>query len=290
MGERDRLYPEKVTSSRRNMSTKDQKPKFREYLIKDIEQRLKVKFDQVDSVVRAKEMTRFYVKSIVGKLTPGLVPDADEDIDDYIVDGSNDGGVDFIYPSEGRVLLVQSKYRGPDKAEDSEAFTHFCESTSRLYDAYKKKLKLNRKVTDALEEIDWESDYFELHFVTLGKVSDSIRNRLEKGPTIVKGLEDFEELAELYLFDEQELNVKLREALSAGEVLDQSVDILFKPNPDGVPWIQFQSEDDRDLYVGEVTGAQLANMYRQHKYRLFAMNIRDYVGESKTNKGSCRQQ
>src|SRR5215472_15624011 len=126
MGERDRLYPEKVTSSRRNMSTKDQKPKFREYLIKDIEQRLKVKFDQVDSVVRAKEMTRFYVKSIVGKLTPGLVPDADEDIDDYIVDGSNDGGVDFIYPSEGRVLLVQSKYRGPDKAEDSEAFTHFC--------------------------------------------------------------------------------------------------------------------------------------------------------------------
>jgi hypothetical protein len=86
------------------MSSKDQNPKFREYLIKDIEQRLKVKFDGLDPVVRAKEMTRFYVKSIVGKLTPGLVPDADEDIDDYIVDGANDGGVDFIYPSEGRVL------------------------------------------------------------------------------------------------------------------------------------------------------------------------------------------
>jgi hypothetical protein len=36
---------------------------------------------------------------------------------------------------------------------------------------------------------------------------------------------------------------------------------------------------------GQVAGTQLAEMYRQYKYRLFAMNIRDYIGESTTNKG-----
>ena len=33
-----------------------------------------MRFDALDTNIRAKEMTRFYVKSIVAKLTPGLVP------------------------------------------------------------------------------------------------------------------------------------------------------------------------------------------------------------------------
>lgn len=264
---------------------KDKKPKFREYLIESVQKRLHANFDALQLAERSKEMTRFYIKEIVSKLTPGLVPDSEEEIDDYLVDGPNDGGVDFIYPSEGRVLIVQSKYRGPDKHESPEDMTHFCEAISRLYDAYERKQKLNRKVTEALQDIDWQSDYFELHFITLGKVSQAIQDRAAKGPAPVKGLEDFEERTELAIFGENDLNVKLREALSAGEILDQTVDIQFVPNSDGVPWIHFQSEDGRDLYVGEVSGSHLAEMYRQYRYRLFAMNIRDYVGESKTNKG-----
>jgi AIPR protein len=267
------------------MNTKEKKPTFREYLIADVEKRLKVNFDSLQHHVRSKEMTRFYVKSIVSKLTPGLVPDSDEEIDDYIVDGPNDGGVDFIYRTEGRVLIVQSKYRGPDKHETPEDFTHFCEVIARLYDGYSKAQKLNHRVTEALQEIDWQDDYFELHFVSVGKVSEAIRNRSVKGPTPVKALQDFEERTDLILFDESDLNVRLREALSAGEVLDQSVDIRFAPNGEDTPWISFRSAEGRDLYIGEVSGSQLAEMYRQYKYRLFAMNIRDYIGESKTNKG-----
>ena len=94
------------------METRDRKPKFREYFREDVEKRLKVSFDSLLPTVRAKEMTRFYVKAIVSRLTPGLVPDDPEEIDDYIVDGPNDGGVDFIYPAEGRAVIVQSKFRG----------------------------------------------------------------------------------------------------------------------------------------------------------------------------------
>jgi hypothetical protein len=267
------------------MDKTDKKPWFRNYLIEDAEKRLKTKFGTLSDKIRSAEMTRFYIKTVVSKLTPGLVPDDEQEIDDYIVDGAGDGGVDFIYPTEGRVLIVQAKYRSTEKHESAEDLTHFCEVVSRLYETYKKKQKLNRKVTEALIDIDWESDYFELHYITLGKVSQALRDRAAKGPTVVKGLVDFEDRAELSLFDEQELNIKLREALSAGEVLDQSIDINFAPSPDGVPWIRLESKSGRDLYVGHVTGAQLAEMYRQYKYRLFAMNIWDYVGESTTNKG-----
>ena len=183
------------------------------------------------------------------------------------------------------MLIVQSKYRGPDKHEAPEDVTHFCEVIARLYDAFTKKLKLNKKVTEALQDIDWQSDYFDLQFVTLGKVSQPLQDRAAKGPTLVKGLVDLDERTELALLSEQELNVKLREALSAGEVLDQSVDIHFVLSADGAPWIHSESTSGRDLYVGEVSGSQLAELYRQYRYRLFAMNIRDYVGESKTNKG-----
>jgi hypothetical protein len=267
------------------MNAKDAKPKFRQYLIDDVEKRLKTPFDTLQFNERSKELSRFYIKNILGKLTPGVVPDTDEEIDDYIVDGSNDGGVDFIYPSEGRVLIVQSKYRGADKHESPEDVTHFCEVISRLYDAFTKKLKLNKKVTEALQDIDWQADYFDLHFVTLGRVAEPLQDRAAKGPTPVKGLADLDERTDLALLSEQDLNVKLREALSAGEVLDQSVDIQFVLSADGTPWIHSGSTSGRDLYVGEVSGSQLAELYRQYRYRLFAMNIRDYVGESKTNKG-----
>src|ERR1700722_13472520 len=102
------------------MDSKDRKPKFRQALIESAEKRLGSRFDTLDANGRAKEMARFYIKSIVAKLTPGLVPDTEEEIDEYLVDGPSDGGVDFIYPSEGRVLLVQSKYHSADKYEIAE--------------------------------------------------------------------------------------------------------------------------------------------------------------------------
>jgi hypothetical protein len=38
------------------------------------------------------------------------------------------------------------------------------------------------------------------------------------------------------------------------------------------------------MYIGEVSGAVLADTLQHHKAALFTMNIRDYVGDTKTNK------
>jgi hypothetical protein len=265
------------------MNNKDTKLQFRHYFIESVEERLKRSFNTLDPNDLAKELSRFYVKSIVGKLTPGLVPDCEEEIGDCMVDGPDDGGVDFIYASEGHVLIIQSKYCGQDKHECPEDLTHFCGVISRLYEAYTTNQKLNTKVRKALHNIDWQSDYFNLHFITLGKVSKAIRDRAAKGSIPVKALSDFEERTEITLCSEQDLDMRLREALAAGDILDETIDIQFAPNPQGIPWVRFQSRNGRDLYVGEVSGSQLGQLYSQHGYRLFAMNIRDYVGESSTN-------
>jgi hypothetical protein len=36
----------------------------------------------------------------------------------------------------------------------------------------------------------------------------------------------------------------------------------------------------RAVYVGFINGAEIAAVYQPHKFRLFAMNIRDWVGDA----------
>jgi hypothetical protein len=55
------------------------------------------------------------------------------------------------------------------------------------------------------------------------------------------------------------------------------------PDANNVLWCHFEG-DDRELYIGEVSGGVLADILQTNKAALFTMNIRDYVGDSKTNK------
>ena len=91
--------------------------------------------------------------------------------------------------------------------------------------------------------------------------------------------------ADLSLLDETELNKSLREAFSADKEPDRPVSIRFTPNEDSQHWIRYESEEGRELYIGQVSGAELSEIYKRDKYKLFTMNIRDYVGDTGTNRG-----
>ena len=52
------------------MDNKDQKLKFRQYLIQNVETRLGARFDSLNATDRAKEVARFYVKSVLAKFHP----------------------------------------------------------------------------------------------------------------------------------------------------------------------------------------------------------------------------
>jgi len=268
------------------MDKERKKPWFRDYLREDVEKRLKMKFGDLDHAAQSKEMSLYYVRHVLSKIMPGLVPDDDLEIAYGLVDGHDDLGVDFISRSDGRVLIIQSKHRGQDKAEDMDAVSHFCDVLKRLHSASRAgRMKMNARLQEAVSDIDWESDYFYLQFLTLGKVSASIRGRVDAGINLIPQLHDLTERLEFQFSDEQDLNEKLREALSAGETLEQDIPIHFRPSEDDEPWIEVGESSGRKMYVGQVSGSELADMYRTYKYRLFSLNIRDYVGDTATNKG-----
>lgn len=266
---------------------KSRKAWFREYLRDDVEARLKTNLGNLDPTAQSKEMTLYYVRNVLSKIMPGLVSDDDLEVGDGLVDGRDDLGVDFISRSEGRVLIIQSKYRGHDKPEDMDAVSHFCDVLKRLYSAsHTGKMKMNARLHEVVSDIDWDSDYFYVQFLTLGKVGETsnVRARVEEGVNLIPQLNDLPDRLEFQFSDEHDLNEKLREALSAGEALEQEIVVHFRPAAGDCPWIEIGNKSGRKMYVGQVSGSELADLYRTYKYRLFSLNIRDYVGETATNK------
>ena len=81
------------------------------------------------------------------------MPDTDEEIDEYIVDGVNDGELILFIHRKARVDCSVEIPR-PDKHEKQEDFTHFCDVLSRLYDASAKPQKLNKKLSETLQELE----------------------------------------------------------------------------------------------------------------------------------------
>jgi hypothetical protein len=268
------------------MDKTPKKPWFREYLKVDAESRLDVPFGKLDPTAQSKEMTKYYVRNVLSRIMPGLVPDDGLEVADSIVDGANDLGVDFISRSDGRVLIIQSKYRGSDKAEGTDSVSHFRDVLPRLYAAANKdRTKMKAALQEVVSDIDWEADYFYLQFLTLGKVGQNVRANADEGPNLIAQLPDLTDRVEFQFSDEQDLNEKLREALSAGETLEQEVPVHFRPNELNEYWSKLGGDSDRTMYVGQVSGSELADIYRTYKYRLFSLNIRDYVGDTATNKG-----
>jgi hypothetical protein len=262
----------------------DQKPTFRNAFRESVEGEHHTTMDKLSGLQQSKLMTRFYIEEVVRRLIPGMVPDDEEDFEACMIDGTNDCGVDFLVRREGRVFIVQSKYHSKKGPEPPDWFSHFADVLKRLVPSTT-NYKRNQRLTDAIDDIDWENDTFELHYVSLSKAGDNLRAREKQGVSGTPGLQDEDDRTELLLLDETDLNVRYREALSAGEAIMEEVPVRFSADDDERPWLTFNNETGRTSFVGRISGAQLAELYTQHRYKLFAMNIRDYVGDTSTNKG-----
>jgi hypothetical protein len=261
----------------------DLKVRFREELRAYVKTAMDVEIGNLAAPRQSKAMTRFYVERILRTLTPGLVPSDQDDLEACIVDGPDDCGVDFISRGDNVVLIVQTKFHGQDKSEKQEDFVHFCEVLSRLRS--NKGIPKNHKLQDAIADIDWDKDYFMLHYATLGKAGEALRTRSDKGLNLPPDLRNLEDRYELNFSDEKDLNFKLREAYTAEETIAEPIGVRFVRQVEDVqPWLRFETGKRRSMYVGFITGSQIAELYKPHKFRLFALNIRDWVGESSTNK------
>ena len=81
------------------------------------------------------------------------------------------------------------------------------------------------------------------------------------------------------------LNLRLRDS-EMSESPSESVKVLFSQQDDNGPaWLRFDDpQTKRTAYIGRVSGAQLAQLFQHYKSGLFTLNIRNYIGNTGTNR------
>ncbi|HZL26846.1 MAG TPA: AIPR family protein [Acidobacteriaceae bacterium] len=262
------------------------KEQFKERLIEWAQGRLGVSFSNLNNIQQSRQMIQFFVSEVLERLAPGLTPDDDGELESSIIDGAGDGGADFLFRSDdGQVVIIQAKFRGKDSKETPESVGRFCDFPQRLYMATQGKSQaMHSDLLELAGQIDWEEDNFRLFFITTAANSgDAVVARVDQGITPIPELADFLDRSDFRYLDQSLLNQELREALSSADFSEKPIVIPMLPDSNDVPWCQFE-QGDRALYLGEVSGAVLASILQNHKASLFTMNIRDYVGDTRTNK------
>jgi hypothetical protein len=269
------------------MISEPRKAWFQDYLREWAEATFKESFDSLQDIQRSKLMARFFAEKVLGPRNPALLPFAEEDLEACVVDGKGDCGVDFISRETGVVLIVQAKYsRGKKLAkrqrEDSGDFEYFRGVLSRLKDF--REIDMAQPLREVAAEIDWETDKFQLNYITLRQLVANEEHSAAAGAVPIPDIPDLQDRTELYLLDENKLNLELRDTLSMEQSEAKVVRLQFTENEDSPPWVRLGGASVRPCYVGRISGAQLATLFTEHKSRLFGLNIRNYIGDNATNK------
>ena len=270
------------------MNQESRKPLFAEAFRDYVEDSLKESFDALYDVARSKYMARYFAEGILKPRNPALLPSAEEDLAACVVDGKGDQGVDFICREGGVVLIIQAKYSGGGKKaakrkpEDPTDFDSFRNVLTRLQNF--RSLTMSAPLREVAAEIDWDKDRFQLYYITLQHLSANQAEIAEWNVTSTPEVPDLLDRTELQLLDETKLNLELRETLSLDTSEPWIAELMFTGNDESPPWTRLGSGDSRSCYVGRVSGAQLATLLTRHKLSLFTLNIRNYVGDTATNK------
>ncbi|MGA3081861.1 MAG: hypothetical protein ABSD44_10820 [Terracidiphilus sp.] len=129
---------------------------FQYRLIEWSEESLRTKFSNLSNFQQSRQMIKFFIENVLEKLSPGMVPDDEDEIENCIVDGSGDGGADFLYRNdEGQVLIIQAKYRSKDAHESAEAIGRFCDIQERLLLATEgKQQSIHKGILEIAEQIE----------------------------------------------------------------------------------------------------------------------------------------
>ena len=143
------------------------KVQFKDRLLEWSEAALEAKFGDLNNIQQSRQMIKFFVTEVLEKLYPGIVPEDEGELEGCIVDGSGDGGADFLYRTdEGQVLIIQAKYRGKDAAESPESVGRFCDLPERLLLAMEgKQQSIHKELIELASQIDWAEDSFRFYFI-----------------------------------------------------------------------------------------------------------------------------
>ena len=258
------------------------KLKARDEFMAFAERELGEKFGKLSAVQQSHALTRFYIKEIHNRLRSEI---ADEDLELAIVDSSNDLGCDLIHRDDGRVTIVQTKYRGSGAKEKPEDITYFLSLLKRLSDP---SLRANERLLDQLSAIDWKNDAFSFVFVTFGLLQNQARAVSEQEPVYPTDPADLDQRCEWVFIDEQQLNEDLRSAIAlqrGPSDKKHTFHAVGEKGKKGASAVIKVHAGDYNSYVLALDARQIINAYNAlEKDSLFSLNIRNFIGNTATNK------
>lgn len=222
---------------------------------------------------------RFYVAEVHNPLSWYI---SEDEIEDGITDGPNDLDCDFIHKDGNRVLILQFRYHKEGMQESPKQIEYFQNILKRICDSEYKK---NYKLVDALAGVDFETDFFTLRYITFAKIAGQAQLQAEKVPFIPPQFPGLEDRVTFECFDESSFGEQLRIAYSSFKGVSDEPWELTAVKADGKrsQVIRLQSGDYRSCLL-VVSAEQVVNLYKRFKDGLFTMNIRNYIGNTLTNK------
>ena len=263
----------------------DQKAKFRDGLKRFVEEYFKEKEGNLTPPQRSQGLALFYLSKVFDRLHPGVLSDDIEDISHHIVDEKNDQGVDVIFSQETHHYLIQCKYHGQRKYESDKEVLDFKEIFNRIHPEVGKDFVKNQKVLDAIADIDWKQDTFSLLFISLSRESNDIRNYENQGINSIDhdDLKDIDDRTSFRFISESDLNMEYRDVLRK-KIL---VNVKLKATRDqmGNPWYLYENEEKHRSFITTINASQIHPLYLEKREALFNLNIRNFIGDTSTNKG-----
>jgi hypothetical protein len=228
------------------------------------------------------ELIKFYVFQIHNRISNYI---SEDDFDYSVTDGKDDLGVDLIFKDDGMVVILQSKYFRQGKGPTLKDIQHFQSIFHRLRDPNFTK---NSRLADRVAEIDFDKDTFALKFVCLGKIEGQASEQKQRSLDLPQDLSTVAERCTIDFLDELTLTEELRNALTQDAGIPDTLEIVTAGPRGKRSGILEINSGGFPSYVMVVEGSQIAHLYQNAKDRLFTFNIRNYIGNTATNKQIIR--
>ncbi|MCP1617835.1 AIPR protein [Pseudomonas sp. SLBN-26] len=200
--------------------------------------------------------------------------DEDEALESASMDGGNDNGLDLIFADESNrtIYILQGhcgdnhkKITTKDKWDGLVAAVPFFEDTSSL-----------RKIgkSDLADHIDKVKNDYDGYTVAFGLISLGLSNeKIDKAIPPTK--KSFSSKGYHFFYQSQQKIISDYETLVDSEAGIASDTITFTGN-----YIQDQGKYGR-AWIGSVSADELTRLYVEHKNKLFAGNVRLFLGSRK---------
>lgn len=267
----------------------DRKAKFRDHLDKFAADHFGSTISKLNDKQRSDALTLCYLLDIRSALLPGAIPEDLEELQEYICDGKDDRMIDFLYRDDNNhVTIIQSKHRASGKDKSEPDFDAFRACLKKLCPQTRPSgQRLNQRLLDLASEIEWDTDQFTLIFLSLARNSTNIERLAQQDLDDIANspLKDISTRSDLLYLSEDEINKLWRDVVSQHTGVMPVVEILLSSTGQERPDLfELESKGGVRSFLAQLSARQIHQLYNRHRDKLFNLNIRNYIGDTRTNK------